>query len=292
MTRSNLLRRGADRKVAARRTPVHLRAKLANLLCRKPPRPASAALPAAIVRTRPPPTLRALPPGELVVAALIAAGAALAVVLAGAEIAGATRRLFVRLRPEEVLELVGWLVVVGLVLRFAVRHERVEALCARATRPLRVLETVPTLIALTAVVSLAAGIRIALAAANSVPRFLPDELLHVDLAKGFALQGQPLVRGQFELGRTVFFPLFAAPAYRLAPDGAAAFVAVQWMNAIAMALAAVPAYFLARRIVSQGWSLVVAAFVALSPWTAYSALMLTEPLFYLAFTTFAVVVVR
>ncbi len=142
------------------------------------------------------------------------------------------------------------------------------------------LERVPTEIVLTAVVAVAAGFRIALAGANSIPRFLPDELLHADLAKGFALHGQPLVRGEFELGRTVFFPLFASPAYRFAPDGAAAFEAVQWMNAIAMALAAVPAYFVARRIVSRGWSLVVAAFVAFAPWTAYSALMLTEPLFY------------
>ena len=218
--------------------------------------------------------------------------AVLAVVLARGELADAIRRLFLRLRPEDVLELVVWLVVIGLVLRFALRYERVEALRAGAARPFRVLERVPTAIVLTAVVAVAAGFRIALAGANSIPRFLPDELLHADLAKGFAVHGQPLVRGEFELGRTVFFPLFASPAYRFAPDGAAAFQAVQWMNATAMALAAVPAYFVARRIVSRGWSLVVAAFVAFAPWTAYSALMLTEPLFYLAFTTFALVVVR
>jgi hypothetical protein len=233
-----------------------------------------------------------LPFGQLAVAALIAAVAVLAVLLARTELADAIRRLFQRLGPEDVLELVVWLVVLGLVLRLGLRYERVETLRARSARPLRVLQRVPTAIVLTAVVAVAAGFRIALAGANGIPRFLPDELLHADLAKAFAVHGQPLVRGEFELGRTVFFPLFASPAYRFAPDGAAAFEAVQWMNAIAMALAAVPAYFLARRIVSRGWSLVVAAFVAFAPWTAYSALMLTEPLFYLAFTTFALVVVR
>ena len=216
----------------------------------------------------------------------------LALVLARDEVADGTRRLLQRLGPDDVLELVVWLVVVGLLLRVALRSGRVEELRTRAARPALSLAHVPAVIVLTAVVAAAAGLRIALAGANSIPRFIPDELLHADLAKGFALHGQPLVRGEFELGRTVFFPLFASPAYRFAPDGAAAFQAVQWMNAIAMALAAVPAYFLARRLVSRGWSLVVAALVAFVPWTAYSALMLTEPLFYLAFTTFAVLVVR
>jgi hypothetical protein len=223
---------------------------------------------------------------------LVGAVAALALLLARGEIADLIRRLFLRLRPEDVLELVVWLVGIGLVLRFAFRYERVRALRTRAARPFRVLERVPTAVVLTAVVAVAAGFRIALAGANSIPRFLPDELLHANLAKGFAEHGQPLVRGEFELGRTVVFPLFASPAYRLAPDGAAAFQAVQWMNAIAMALAAVPAYFVGRRVVSRGWSLVAAALVAFAPWTAYSALMLTEPLFYLAFTTFALIVVR
>ena len=218
--------------------------------------------------------------------------AVLAVGVARDEIAELIRRIFLRLGPDDVLVLVVWLVVVGLLLRLALRSERVRALRARATRPLRVLAGVPTVVVLTAVVAVAAGFRIALAGANSIPRFIPDELLHADLAKGFALHGQPLVRGELELGRTVFFPLVASPAYRFAADGAAAFQAVQWLNAIAMALAAVPAFFLARRVVSRGWGLVVAAFVAFVPWTAYSALMLTESLFYPAFTTFALVVVR
>ncbi|MDQ3992245.1 MAG: hypothetical protein M3229_01160, partial [Actinomycetota bacterium] len=124
--------------------------------------PGSAALSAAAVLTRPLPRSPALPSSQLAVAALIAAGAALAVRLAGGDIADAIRRLFVRLRPEDVLELVVWLVVIGLALRLALRYERVEAFRARAARPLRLLEGVPTLIVLTAVVALAAGFRIAL----------------------------------------------------------------------------------------------------------------------------------
>jgi hypothetical protein len=209
-----------------------------------------------------------------------------------AEIADQIRSLFQRLGPEDVLELVVWLVVVGLLLRLALRLERVQALRTRAAAFVRALPAVPTAVVLAAVVVVAAGFRIALAGANSVPRFIPDELLHADLAKSFALHGEPLVRGELELGRTIVFPLVASPVYRFAPDGAAAFQGVQWLNAVAMALAAVPAYALARRLVSRCWSLVVAGLVAFVPWTAFSALMLTEPLFYLAFTAFAVVLVR
>ena len=209
-----------------------------------------------------------------------------------AAIADQIRSLFQRLGPEDALERVVWLVVVGLLLRLALRSARVRELRTRVAGSVRALPPVPTAFVLAAVVAVAAAFRIALGGANSVPRFIPDELLHADLAKGFALHGEPLVRGELELGRTIFFPLLASPAYRFAPDGAAAFQAVQWLNAIAMALAAVPAFFLARRLVPRGWSLVVAALVAFVPWTAYSALMLTEPLFYLAFTTFALVLVR
>ena len=106
--------------------------------------------------------------------------AVLAVAVARGELAEAIRRLFLRLRPEDVLKLVVWLVVIGLVVRFVLRYERVEALRARAARAFAVLERVPTAIVLTAVVAVAAGFRIALAAANSIPRFLPDELLHAE----------------------------------------------------------------------------------------------------------------
>ena len=54
-----------------------------------------------------------------------------------------------------------------------------------------------------------------------------------------------------------------------------------------MALAAIPAYLLARRVSSHGWSLAVAALTALAPWTGYATLMTTEALFYPAFVTLA-----
>src|SRR2546427_7652226 len=61
------------------------------------------------------------------------------------------------------------------------------------------------------------------------------------------------------------------------------------MDAIAIASTAVPAYLLARRVVPKGWALGVAALSVMVPWTAYSALTLTESLFYPVFVAYAAV---
>jgi hypothetical protein len=59
------------------------------------------------------------------------------------------------------------------------------------------------------------------------------------------------------------------------------------MNAVVMALSAVPAYALARRVLPPGWSLGVAALIAFEPWMAYASLVMTEALFLPIFIAFA-----
>jgi hypothetical protein len=142
-------------------------------------------------------------------------------------------------------------------------------------------------VALTAIVSAAAGIHILLVRFETEPRVFGDEMIYTDLAKNIARHGLPVLHGKFEIGYSVLYPLFISPAYRLASDGAAAFAAVKTLDAIVMALTAVPAYALARRVLSQGWSLGVAALVVLEPWLAYTSFAMTEALFLPAFTTFA-----
>jgi hypothetical protein len=150
---------------------------------------------------------------------------------------------------------------------------------------------VPTVIALTVVVAVASVLRIALGAAATIPTVLGDELLYVNLAKSFARFGQPLLRGKLDLGQSLLYPLFISPAYAFAANGGAAFGVVKAMNAVAMALTAVPAYFLGRRVLSRGWSLGVAALAVSAPWLGYTSLSMTESLFYPVFTLFAVVFV-
>ena len=54
-----------------------------------------------------------------------------------------------------------------------------------------------------------------------------------------------------------------------------------------MSLAAVPAYFLARRVVSHRWSLAVAVLSVAVPAMNYTALVMTEPVFYPGFLCLA-----
>jgi len=147
------------------------------------------------------------------------------------------------------------------------------------------------LVVLTVAMSIVAAVRIALGAAENLPVVLGDELVYVDLAKSFALFGEPLLRGRLDVGQSIIYPLFLSPAYRFAPDGAVAYTVVKAMNAIVMSLTAVPAYYLARRILTTSWSLVAAVLSIAVPWTGYAVLSLTEPLFYPAFTAFALVFV-
>jgi hypothetical protein len=146
-------------------------------------------------------------------------------------------------------------------------------------------------VGLTAIVSVAAGVRVLLVRAETEPKVFGDEFIYTELAKNIAWHGMPLLRGQFEIGYSVLYPLFLSPAYRFASDGAAAFAAVKTMNAVAMALTAVPAYALARRLLPLGWSLGIAAIVVLEPWMAYASLAMTEALFLPAFTAFALALV-
>ncbi|MBD0338926.1 MAG: hypothetical protein ICV67_06545 [Thermoleophilia bacterium] len=147
----------------------------------------------------------------------------------------------------------------------------------------------PPAVALAAIVAVAAVFRLALGAGHHLPTVLGDELVYSGLAKGWALHGRPLLRGSVEGGYSTLYPLFLAPAFGLAADGARGLAAAKALNAVAMASAAVPAYLLARRAVPPGWSLGVALLSVAVPWTAYSALTLTESLFYPVFLAYAVV---
>ena len=124
---------------------------------------------------------------------------------------------------------------------------------------------------------------------KTIPLVLGDELLYADLAKSIATVGKPLVRGEVELGLSLGFPVFAAPAYRLASSGSDAYTAVQAMNAFAFALTAVPAYGFARRLLGRPASMAVAVGTVVAPWLGYPAYIMTESLFYPVLAGFALV---
>lgn len=233
---------------------------------------------------------------KLGIAAVIVEATALTLRLSGPGLSHALRERLLLLRPLTALKTAAAVAIVvaavGLVSRDARASVALGPARRAASRCLGALARMPALVGLTAIVMGAAGFRILLVRWETEPRVFPDEFIYTDLAKNIALHGRPLLHGHLEVGYSVLYPLFLSPAYRLASDGAAAFAAAKVMNAVAMALTAIPTYALARHVVSHGWSLGVAALVVVEPWMAYASLAMTESLFLLSFTAFALTVVR
>jgi len=206
---------------------------------------------------------------------------------AGDGTARVIRRAFAALDPETMVEIAAAVAVVGIAARLAPDGalRRVTGRAAGWTRDVHV----STWVALSAVVSAAAVFRVVLDRANHLPKVLGDELIYTGLGKGWAFHGQPLLRGTRDFGQSLLYPLLLAPVYRLSSDGADALAAVRTLNAVVMALAAIPVFLLARRVVPRPWAIGVAALAVMCPWTAYSTLTLTESLFYPLFATYAAV---
>lgn len=229
---------------------------------------------------------------QLAILALIAAVAIVWVAVAGEETASALRRCFGWLDATLVAELVALLVVVALGARLIV-------VPTRLSDPLRVVGTqvstrvssIPAAVLLGAIVALAAVFRISLVAASHYPKVLGDELVYTGLAKGWAFEGRPHLRGASDVGHSTLYPLLIAPLLHVWPNAADALAATRVVDAVLMALTAVPAFLLARRVVPRGWALAVAALSVFAPWTAYAALTMTESLAYPIFVSFAALLV-
>jgi hypothetical protein len=229
--------------------------------------------------------------------AVISAGivAAAAILLRVLDSAGAAGRLLAacqQLTPRRMLEALGGLALALTAGSLLARRGLGPRLPERVGRWSRAASRCPTSVALTAIVALVALARTLIASGDTIPRVLGDELVYSDLGKSLAQHGQLLVRGQTSIGYSIFYPLFASPVYRFSADGATAFATLQLLQALAMALTAVPAYFLARRLVSRGWALCVALLSVSGPWMEYSALAMTEALFYPVFAAFALAFIR
>ena len=118
-----------------------------------------------------------------------------------------------------------------------------------------------------------------------------DELVYSELAKSFAAHGQFLVRGVPRNGYGFVYPVLIAPAWRLFGSVPDAYAAAKAINAVVMSLAAIPAYFLARRLLTPRLALVAAALTVLVPSMLYTGTLMTENAFYPLFLLAALVLV-
>ena len=148
------------------------------------------------------------------------------------------------------------------------------------------IAAVPVPAALAVIVTLATAVQVIRGASTTLPVVLGDELIYSGVAKSVGLDGTLRFRGASHLGHSILHPLFLGPFFAVA-DAVGALLAVKVAQAFLMALAAVPAYLLTRRVSSHGWSLTVAALTALVPWAGYATLMTTEALFYPVFVALA-----
>jgi hypothetical protein len=112
------------------------------------------------------------------------------------------------------------------------------------------------------------------------PFIMVDEVIWAEVARGFADAGEPLLRDEPDPGYSVVYPLVISPAYALAESLPDAYEAVKSANAVLMSLAAVPAYFVARRVVGPGLSLLAALLAVALPSLAYTGTVMTENVFY------------
>ena len=140
---------------------------------------------------------------------------------------------------------------------------------------------IPTWAWLAGIVVASALVRYLLARRVVAPWIFVDELIYSELAKSLADSGELAVRDVDAGGAYgVVYPLLIAPAWRAFDAVPDAYAAAKGINAVVMSLAAVPAYFLARRVVAPGTALVAAGFAVAVPSMAYTGTLMTENAFY------------
>jgi hypothetical protein len=127
---------------------------------------------------------------------------------------------------------------------------------------------------------------------RATAEYFPDEYLYSELGRSISRTGLPLVRGSFFGFPSLLEPILTAPCWFFT-NVDTAFHAASLVGAVAMSLAALPAYWLGRRLGLSGWlSLGVAAYTLATPSMLYSSWLLGEPFAYPLFVAgFAVGVV-
>ena len=108
------------------------------------------------------------------------------------------------------------------------------------------VRSVPAGVVLGSMIALSSAIRIATAFAHATPRLFPDEYIYSELARSIS-HGRLGIRGTSAHFPALLEPLVAAPLW-LIGDIDTAYRLTQGLHAVAMSLAAVPVYLLARRV--------------------------------------------
>lgn len=140
--------------------------------------------------------------------------------------------------------------------------------------------SVPAPAVLAGIVALSWALRTLLAAGHDYPVYLPDEYVYAELARSIAETGRPLIRGELAHFPGLLEPILAAPFW-LAGSPEFALRATQALHALAMSLAAVPAYLTARALgLEKNVALWTGVVAVAAPGLVYSAYLLSDPIGY------------
>jgi hypothetical protein len=135
-------------------------------------------------------------------------------------------------------------------------------------------------LALAAIVALSFVARTGLAWLRSTPALFPDEYIYASVGRSFAESGHPAIRGAPAHFPALLQPILTAPAW-LIGDVGVAFRVVQGIGALAMSLAAVPVFLIARRLgLTDRVALALAAFAVLVPDLLYASFVSAEAFAY------------
>lgn len=123
-------------------------------------------------------------------------------------------------------------------------------------------------------------VRTLLAWLRATPALFPDEYIYSSLGRSLAESGRPQIRGGPAHFPALLEPILTAPAW-LITDVGVAYRLAQAIGALAMSLAAVPAYVLAQRLgIPRRLALGVAALAVLVPDFLYASFLTSEPFAY------------
>jgi hypothetical protein len=133
---------------------------------------------------------------------------------------------------------------------------------------------------LAALVAASFVLRLVLGWLRTTPTFFADEYIYAELGRSLAETGRPLIRDVSASFPALLQPLLTAPAW-LFEDVETSFRLIQTAGALAMSLAAVPVFFLARRLgLGTGVSFAVAVLALVVPDFVYASWVLAEPFAY------------
>jgi len=148
------------------------------------------------------------------------------------------------------------------------------------------LASIPLWALLAGIVLMSAWVEILIGRGIQSPTVFFDELAYSDLSRSFSESGHFLLR---DVPTTIYgplsrlYPILIAPAYKLSGNSPQAFAIVKAINAVLMSLAAVPTYFVARRLLSKNLALIAAILAVTVPSIVYSGMVMTESAAYPAF---------